>query len=89
MYRFRNTLIAFIVSTAFTIPIFIAMGINQATYETVVALLGSTWPPITPWGGFLTAIFAHPTYTDYLFDMLTLWMIGHTSRQCSEPGTSG
>ncbi len=51
MYRFRNTLIAFIVSTAFTIPIFIAMNMNQASYETMVALLGSTWPPITPpWG---------------------------------------
>ncbi|WP_243671246.1 rhomboid family intramembrane serine protease [Vulcanisaeta sp. JCM 16161] len=26
--------------------------------------------------GFITAIFAHPSYTDYIFDMLTLWMIG-------------
>ncbi|MGC9180064.1 MAG: rhomboid family intramembrane serine protease [Vulcanisaeta sp.] len=75
MYKFRNTLIAFLISTAFTIPIFIAMNINQTAYETTVALLGSTWPPITPWG-FITAIFAHPTVEDYVFDMLTLWMIG-------------
>ncbi|GAB6944505.1 rhomboid family intramembrane serine protease [Vulcanisaeta sp. JCM 14467] len=75
MYRFRNTLIAFLVSTAFTVPIFIAMGMGQSAYDLVVALLGSTWPPITPWG-FVTAIFAHPTFEDYLFDMLTLWMIG-------------
>ncbi|MGC8607637.1 MAG: rhomboid family intramembrane serine protease [Vulcanisaeta sp.] len=75
MYKFRNTLIAFLISTAFTIPIFIAMNINQTAYEAIVALLGSTWPPITPWG-FITAIFAHPTVEDYVFDMLTLWMIG-------------
>ncbi len=49
MYRFRGTLIAFIISTAFTIPIFIAMNTSQTAYESMVALLGSTWPPITPW----------------------------------------
>ncbi len=76
MYRFKSTLIAFLLSTVFTIPIFIAMSINQVTYEVMVALLGSTWPPITPPWGFITAIFAHPTFEDYLFDMLTLWMIG-------------
>ncbi|MFB6471097.1 MAG: rhomboid family intramembrane serine protease [Vulcanisaeta sp. AZ3] len=74
MYRFRSTLIAFIISTIFTLPVLINYS-NQAIYSALVNLLGSTWPPITPWG-FITAIFMHPTFLDYVFDMMTLWFIG-------------
>jgi len=74
MYRFRNTLVVFIISTIFSIPVLAVAG-NQTLYNTLMALLGSTWPPITIWG-FVTAIFTHPTVLDYAFDVMTLWLIG-------------
>ncbi len=75
MYSFKNTLTTFIVCTALTAPVLTAELTNLRLYQLLIILLGATWPPTTPWG-FITAVFMHPTVTDYVFDMLTLWLLG-------------